>query len=103
MSFEWIDACDSSQSVITFLRKCEDETLLVLCNFTPVVRHNYRVGVPHAGTWKMLLNSDEERFGGSGVGGTEVKSEKIAQHGRPFSIEITLPPLGINIFKKDIV
>jgi 1,4-alpha-glucan branching enzyme len=95
--FEWIDTRDAEQSIISFLRKSHDQCVLIICNFTPVVRHNYRVGVPLSGTWKMLLNSDEQRFGGSGVGCQYVTSESLPHQARPFSITLHLPPLGMCI------
>ena len=95
--FEWIDANDSAQSVLTFLRKgrSEEDVILVACNFTPVPRPNYLVGVPQGGTWKEVLNSDASVYGGSGwgnLGGME--SLPISVHGRPRAINLTLPPLA---------
>ncbi|MGH7545418.1 MAG: 1,4-alpha-glucan branching protein GlgB [Gemmatimonadota bacterium] len=96
--FEWVDANDSPQSVISFMRKgrSRDAPVLVVANFTPVPRHNYRLGVPHAGTWKELLNSDAKDYGGSGQGNFGgVETAPFRYHGRPYSITLTLPPLGI--------
>jgi 1,4-alpha-glucan branching enzyme len=95
--FEWIDANDSAQSVLTFLRKgrSEGDVILIACNFTPVPRPNYLVGVPRGGTWKEVLNSDASAYGGSGwgnLGGME--SLPISVHGRPRAINLTLPPLS---------
>jgi 1,4-alpha-glucan branching enzyme len=76
------------------------EELLVVCNFTPLVRENYRVGVPHVGFWRELLNSDAEAYGGSGVGnlgGTH--SVPVPFHGRPHSLNLTLPPLGMLVLR----
>ena len=100
--FEWIDVHDWERSIISFLRKGkrDGEMILVICNFTPVVSRNYRVGVPHGGFWKELLNSDAEIYGGSGqgnLGGTE--AEMVLSHGRNFSLKLTLPPLGVLFFK----
>jgi len=100
--FEWIDCNDGEQSSISFIRK--DETgsgfVLVVCNFTPVPRFNYRVGVPKEGYWRELLNSDAKEYGGSGLGNAGgVHSSAHSVHGRPHSIEITLPPLGMCMFR----
>jgi len=95
--FEWIDANDSENSVITFLRWAGGERpVLVALNFTPVPRQNYRVGVPIAGAWREVLNSDARMYGGSDVGnGGRVESEEVPWHGRANSVGLTLPPLGM--------
>ena len=96
--FEWINFTDWEQSVISFLRKGENakELLLVVCNFTPIPRINYRVGVPRKGIWKEVLNSDAKEYGGSGLGNLGgVEAEPIPFHGREYSASLTLPPLGI--------
>ena len=100
--FEWIDASDALQSVISFIRKGKstDDILVVVCNFTPMTHFQYRVGVPRGGFWREILNGDAAEFGGSGqgnLGGT--RAHKIPWHGRPYSIEITLPPLAVVCFK----
>jgi 1,4-alpha-glucan branching enzyme len=101
--FEWIDCNDVEQSVITFLRKGrEGEMILVACNFTPVPRYNYRVGVPTGGFWQEILNSDAQEYGGSGhgnLGGME--ATPIPCHGRLHSLNLTLPPLGAVFFKSE--
>ena len=99
--FEWIDTSDSEQSIISFLRKSKttDEHVLVICNFTPIVHHHYKVDVPYPGLWKMMLNSDELRFGGSGIGCMEMLSHVRSHHSRPFSVELSLPPFAICILK----
>jgi 1,4-alpha-glucan branching enzyme len=100
--FEWIDANDSQQSVLSFLRrgKSPDDDILVLCNFTPVPRHDYRIGVPRAGGWTELLNSDASIYGGSGLGNLgQVEAAPIAWHGRPATIRVTLPPLAVVFFR----
>jgi len=102
--FEWIDANDSQQSVLSFVRwdRKRVRPLVTLCNFTPVPRHNYRVGVPVAGTWKECLNSDAPLYGGSGQGnGGAVESTPVAAHGRYQSLTVTVPPLGVVIFRPD--
>ena len=98
--FEWIDANDSDNSVLTFLRRGDnDAPVLVACNFTPVARHGYRVGLPLAGAWREVLNSDAPPYGGSGVGNMgRVQSEPAPWHGRPHSALLTLPPLGVVMF-----
>jgi 1,4-alpha-glucan branching enzyme len=96
--FEWIDASDALQSVISFVRKAEstDDILLAVGNFTPTTHFKYRIGVPRGGVWKELLNSDTEEYGGSGQGNPQsLRADKIPWHGRPYSLEITLPPLTI--------
>ncbi|MEJ2672758.1 MAG: 1,4-alpha-glucan branching protein GlgB [Deltaproteobacteria bacterium] len=99
--FEWIDCNDVMQSVITFLRKGRDgELLLAACNFTPVPRHNYRVGVPTGGYWEEVLNSDAHEYGGSGQGNLGgLEAAPIPFHGRYHSLNLTLPPLGVVFFK----
>ncbi|HLE80246.1 MAG TPA: 1,4-alpha-glucan branching protein GlgB, partial [Dehalococcoidia bacterium] len=100
--FEWIDAGDAESSIICFLRKghSSHDTVLVVCNFTPVPRHNYRVGVPRGGSWSELMNSDAHEYGGSGQGNFGgVQAAPVRFHGRPYSLTITLPPLGVVFFK----
>jgi 1,4-alpha-glucan branching enzyme len=100
--FEWVDCQDVEQTVLTFLRvdKKRDEHILVVCNFTPVVRHNYMVGVPQGGFWQELLNSDSTEYGGSGVGNYGgVESNPVPAHGRKYMLTLTLPPLAILIMK----
>ncbi len=101
-SFEWIDANDSENSTISFLRKGQkkDDLILIVCNFTPVPRYGYRVGVPRGGFWREILNSDAQEYGGSGVGNFGgLNAEHISFHGRRFSLYLTLPPLAILFFK----
>jgi 1,4-alpha-glucan branching enzyme len=98
--FEWIDANDNDNSVLTFVRRGgEGPPVLVACNFTPVARHGYRVGVPLAGAWREALNSDAPIYGGSGVGNLgRVVAEPVAWHGRTQSVTLTLPPLAAVVF-----
>jgi 1,4-alpha-glucan branching enzyme len=99
--FEWIDCNDADQGVLTFLRKGKDPnaSVLIACNFTPVPRHNYLVGVPREGLWAELLNSDAPLYGGSGQGNLgSVTATPLPCHGRPYSLNLTLPPLGIVAF-----
>ena len=102
--FEWIDCEDAQSSVIAFLRRrrTQDQSILVVCNFTPVPRENYRVGVPHQGYWKEELNSDAPLYGGSGkgnMGGVQASSKP--QHGKPYSLDLLLPPLSVLMFRID--
>ncbi|MFH1283362.1 MAG: 1,4-alpha-glucan branching protein GlgB [bacterium] len=100
-SFEWIDSADSENSVISFVRKGKNpgECVLVVCNFTPIPRHNYRIGVPLKGTWQEVLNSDAKEYGGSSHGNFgSVKTAAIGSHGRYFGLSITVPPLGVVFF-----
>jgi 1,4-alpha-glucan branching enzyme len=100
--FEWVDVNDNAMSTISLLRKSEkpEDTVLAVFNFTPVPRTGYRVGVPHGGYWRELLNSDAREYGGSGMGNLGgVQAEEITQHGRPFSLKLTLPPLAGLFFK----
>ncbi len=101
--FEWIDIADVDQSVISFLRRGSDpkDCVIVACNFTPVPRHHYAVGVPEAGFYAEILNSDAGEFGGSGMGNLGgVESQEKPAHGKPHSISITLPPLAVVAFRK---
>jgi 1,4-alpha-glucan branching enzyme len=100
--FEWIDCNDSAGSVLSFLRKgkSDREKILVVCNFTPVPRENYRVGVPAGGYWRELLNSDATDYAGSGMGNKGgVLAEAKTAHGRPYSLSMTLPPLAALFLK----
>ncbi|MEM4485960.1 MAG: 1,4-alpha-glucan branching protein GlgB [Zestosphaera sp.] len=99
--FEWVDFRDREQSVIAFLRKgSSGDLMLVVLNFTPVVRSSYRVGVPRSGFWEELLNSDLRTYGGSGVSNAPgVMSENIPYHERPYSLVLTLPPLAAVFLK----
>ncbi len=97
--FHWIDCNDAAHSVLSYLRQDGEQQVLVVLNFTPVVREEYRVGVPAPGRYGVLLNSDAEIYGGSGVGPQEVEAEAIPWHGLPCSIRLTLPPLGALILQ----
>ena len=99
-TFEWVDANDGDCSVLSFLRRGQRDVILVIGNFTPVLRETYRVGVPAGGWWRELLNSDAAMYGGSNQGnGGGVMAEQIPHHGRPFSLKLRLPPLGILFLK----
>lgn len=100
--FEWVQCDDWQQSVLCFLRKSENanDTVLVVCNFTPVPRYDYQVGVPFEGYWAEALNTDAQIYGGSGIGnlGGCMAMDKPF-HGRPYSLSVTLPPLASVYFK----
>jgi 1,4-alpha-glucan branching enzyme len=100
--FEWIDFRDADRSVYAFVRKgrSTSDIILAVCNFTPVPRQNYRVGVPRGGFWKECLNGDAQEYGGSGqgnMGGAE--AAPVAVHGRYFALNLVLPPLSVVLFK----
>jgi 1,4-alpha-glucan branching enzyme len=100
--FEWIDATDADNSTYAYMRRgrAEDSPVLVICNFTPVVRHEYRIGVPHAGRWVERLNTDAALYGGSNVGNTGgVIAEPTPWQGRSASLKLTLPPLSTLVFE----
>lgn len=102
--FQWLDCSDIEQSTISFIRKGKSTNaiVLVVCNFTPVTRFNYRVGAPQGGFWTELLNSDGREYGGSGQGNLGgVEASKINHHGCPYSLSLTLPPLAIVFFKNE--
>ena len=100
--FEWVDFHDSEGSVIAFLRRATNGSFLfIVCNFTPVVRQGYRLGVPDAGFYEEAFNTDAERFGGSNVGnGGVISTEPVASHGKKQSLSLTLPPLGVLVLKR---
>jgi 1,4-alpha-glucan branching enzyme len=100
--FEWLDISDVENSVISFVRRAADPSnyIIFVCNFTPVPRLNYCIGVPDPGFYPELLNSDSEIYGGSNMGNAGgVMTTNTTRHGRRFSISITLPPLGILAFQ----
>jgi len=102
--FEWIDCNDSENCILVMLRKgnLPEDSLVIILNFTPVPREGYRLGVPHDGNWKEILNSDSKIFFGSGL---ENKSSCVAEstkwHGQPYSVCLTLPPLSVIILKNE--
>jgi 1,4-alpha-glucan branching enzyme len=100
--FEWIDCHNYANSILAYVRRAKDpnDFTVVACNFTPVPRHNYRLGVPEGGWYGEIFNSDSAYYGGSNVGNYPgVMAEKSESHGRPFSIELTLPPLSVVVLK----
>ncbi len=102
--FEWIDCNDSDQSVLTFMRKgqSEQDRIVVACNFTPMPRANYRVGVPRGGFWREILNSDAPQYWGGGWGNLGgVQAVPIPCHGRSHSVSLTLPALSIIFLRSE--
>ncbi len=102
--FEWIDFRDAESSTISFLRFAQkrEDFLVFACNFTPVPRYGYRIGVPHGGPYREIFNSDAAMFGGSNVGNNGgVMADEIPDHARQASISITLPPLAVVVFKPE--
>jgi 1,4-alpha-glucan branching enzyme len=100
--FEWINCTDGDNSVLSFLRKGEDESDMVAAvgNFTPVRREGYRVGVPHAGFWEEIINTDAKEYGGGGRGNCGgVEAEAIEWDGRPYSIKLEVPPFAMTVFR----
>jgi 1,4-alpha-glucan branching enzyme len=100
--FAWIDCNDAEQSALVYLRRAGigGDVVVVACNFTPVPRHNYRIGVPGAGHWDEVLNSDATLYGGSGQGNLGgAVAAPVPWHGRPESINVTLPPLAMVAFR----
>ena len=97
--FEWIDCHDVEQSVISYRRKGDNQELIIVLNFTPVVRENYRIGVPEAGTYQEIFNSDSRLYDGSNIANGEVVSEPIPWMNQLNSINLTLPPLAGIILK----
>ncbi len=99
--FEWIDCHDASQSVLTYMRRDGDDTVVIVLNFTPVPRHNYRIGVPSEGGYEEILNSDSEYYGGSNIGNSQyIQSQPQKWMNQPHSLELTLPPLASIILRK---
>ena len=100
--FEWVDCNDAAQSTLAFVRRGGDpeQVVLAVCNFTPLPRSRFRVGVPAGGFWREILNGDATLYGGSGVGNLGgVRAQPIPHHGRSHSIQVTLPPLALVVFK----
>jgi 1,4-alpha-glucan branching enzyme len=100
--FQWIDCRDWDASVISFLRRARDpkDFLVFVCNFTPMVRQGYRVGVPRGGIYHELLNTDAQAYGGSNAGNAgSVLAEPIPAHGQPYSVRMILPPLAVLVLR----
>ena len=99
----WVDAGDAASSVLSFLRHGGGEDVMVVANFTPVVRDDYRIGVEGDGAWDVILNTDDEAFWGSGKGSTGAAvPEAIAAHGRSHSLQLGIPPLGLLFLKRQV-
>jgi 1,4-alpha-glucan branching enzyme len=102
--FEWVDCHSNDVSVLAFLRKARNpaDHLLICCNFTPTPRENYRVGVPHEAFYREIFNSDSSHYAGSNAGNFPgLQSEYIEAQGRPLSVNVAIPPLGLCIFKPE--
>ena len=100
--FEWVNADDKDRSIFSFIRHSKDnkKNLLFVCNFTPVAREDYRVGVPRGKQYKLILNSDDKKYGGSGAERPLVyKAKKKECDGRPYSFAYSLPPYGVAVFE----
>jgi len=96
--FAWLEPNDAENNVVSFLRRSEndEQVLVAACNFSPVPRHGYRMGLPRGGRWREAINTDAEVYGGSSVGNFGgVDAENVPWHGQPFSAELQLPPLGV--------
>ena len=101
--FEWLDADDAEASVLSFLRRAKrrEDFIVAVANCTPVPRENYRIGVPEPGSYREILNTDSERYGGSNTGNLgEVRAEAQPWGNHPYSLNLTLPPLGVVYFKR---
>jgi len=98
--FEWLDCDNDKHSVLLFIRRSQDESLLCLFNFTPVTRNHYRIGLPEAGHYQEIFNSDSHFYAGSNCGNTNISCENTSYMGHPQSAVISLPPLAMLILKK---
>ncbi len=99
--FEWIDYTDHQNNIISFIRRGEKESIVVVCNFAPVERIGYRIGVDEEGFYREIFNSDSLVYGGRNIGNLGGKeAENIPMHGRRYSLSLTLPPLGVLYLKK---
>ncbi len=99
--FQWVDCSDTLHSVLSFLRRTKDgrQQMLVVLHLTPELRTGYRIGLPSAGSWREVLNSDAAIYGGSNHGNLGiVTAEEMEMHGQPCSGEFTLPPLSVMVF-----
>ena len=101
VGFEWIDCHDTDQSILSYIRKAENESIIIVLNFTPVIRENYRIGVPSSGEYEVIFNSDSDYYSGSNAGSHSiVNATDTAWMNRPASLELSLPPLAGLIIKK---
>ncbi|HMS84452.1 MAG TPA: alpha amylase C-terminal domain-containing protein, partial [Nitrospira sp.] len=102
--FQWIDFSDSNNSVIAYLRKARKtgEAIVCVCNFTPMPRYSYRIGVPEGGWYRELVNTDGIAYGGSNIGnGGGLQADETRSHGFPYSLTMTLPPLSALLLKRE--
>jgi len=100
--FAWITHEDRENSVLSFIRKADDgDAILVLCNFTPLPRAGYRIGVAEPGRYREIINTDAAIYGGSGVHNGELQSEAVPAHGRAYSLSVTVPPLATLMLKRE--
>ncbi len=102
--FEWVDCSDTESSMVSFIRRARSnqDLILVVCNFTPIPRANYQLGVPRGGFWREILNSDAQHYGGSGHGNLGgVEATPIYSHGRSHTVNLTVPPLATIMLKSD--
>ncbi len=100
--FEWIDCNDTEHSIVSFIRKGKDwrDMLIFVCNFTPAVHDNYRIGAPVDVAYVEIFNSDSEKYGGSNVLNCNViKSENLSYHQKPYSMVLKIPPLATVILR----
>jgi len=103
--FQWVEANDADRSVLAWIRRGEatDAPCLVVCNFTPMERTDLRIGLPDAGNWREILNTDAAAYGGGNRGNLGgVTAEDAPWQGQPFSAAITLPPLSVLVFTRDV-
>ncbi|VAW70677.1 1,4-alpha-glucan (glycogen) branching enzyme, GH-13-type [hydrothermal vent metagenome] len=99
--FEWIDCNDTDQSVLSYIRKSDNESIIVILNFTPVIRDNYKIGTPEAGKYEVILNSDSIFYSGSNAGShTFINTESTEWMNRPAFLSLSLPPLAALVLKK---
>jgi len=99
--FEWLDCNDREQSILSYIRKNEDEYVISIFNFTPIPRDKYRIGVPDLASYKIIMNSDSEYYGGSNINNAElIAAESIPWSDKPYSIEVNLPPLAGIVLQK---
>jgi 1,4-alpha-glucan branching enzyme len=105
LGYEWISGDDTENCVLAFLRKGEpgDKVLLIICHFNTNVMAEYTVGVPYDGVWKAVLNSDDKKYGGSGMVNDDLKARETPSHGKDFSVTFRLPPLCVMVFEGEDV
>ena len=98
--FEWIDGSDAAQSCFSFMRKDkEGNSLIIACNFTPVVRYDYKIGVNEAGKYEEIFNSDSTEFGGAGVVNARLIQSEDGWNFKPHALKVTLPPLAVVVYQ----